>query len=142
MGKHSGFRTRLYRAIHAEASKRGIDHDGLRDICAMRCGAKRMSDMTDAQLHGLYRSWTGRELRQRAKLPRRGRDPLADGQMVASEEMIALEQEFAKAGWDEAAQKTFIRRQLKGRETVRTRGDWKRVLCGVRAINRRRSEEQ
>lgn len=137
MGKRSGFRTRVFRALHAEARKRGVDHDGLHEIALLRHGVRSMSDMTDEQLLGLYRAWTGKTLRRRAELPRRGKDPVADLRMVSGEEMIALDQEFAKRGWGPETKQNFVRRQLKGRESIRSYRDWKRVFNGVRAMNRR-----
>ena len=130
------------RAIHAEAQKRGIDHDGLRDICRIRHDVQSVSDMSDAHLMGLYRSWTGKSLKRRAELPRRGADPVADLRMVSGSELEDLAREFAMRGWGPDTQRNFVRRQLKGRETIRTHRDWKRVIVGVRAITRREEAKE
>ncbi len=137
MGKNSGYRARLFKAIHAEAAKRRIDHDGLHDVCSERFGVRSMSDLSDVQLHALYRAWTGKQLKRRASLPRRGADPVRDMQMVSGEEAIMLEQEYAKRGWGKETSRNFVRRQLRGREEIRTYKDWRRVFQGVRAMNRR-----
>lgn len=66
MGPNAGFKNRVMRAIHAEAKKRGIDHDGLHDIAAMRWGVKSLSAATGEQLYGLYHEWAKKGLRRRA----------------------------------------------------------------------------
>ena len=69
MGTKNGYRNRLFRAVHAEALKRRLDHDGLRDLCREKHGVHSMAEMSDSQLLGLYREWTGHTLRTKAKLP-------------------------------------------------------------------------
>lgn len=125
----------MLRAIHAEAKKRGLDHDALHDLCVTRCGVQSMSQMTGQQLHSLYNQWTGKALRRRAPLPT-GK-PIEDRQMIGSEELITLQQEFAKRGWGPETQTNFTKRQLRGRSNIRTRGDWNKVLQGIRALNKR-----
>lgn len=140
MGPNAGFRSRLMRAIHAEAAKRHIDHDSLRDICRDRCGVRSMQEMTGEQLYALYHQWTGKGLRKRAKSAAAGAED--HSQLISGEEMIELAQEFAKRGWGQQTQANFIRRQLHGRAVIRTRGEWRKVLHGVRAMNRRDTEKQ
>jgi len=135
MGTDSGFKTRMLRAIHAEAKKRGLDHDALHDLCVARCGVGSMSEMTGQQLHSLYHQWTGKALRRRAPLPTN--KPVEDGQMIGTEELITLAQEFAKRDWGPETQANFTKRQLRGRSKIRTRGDWTKVLQGIRALNKR-----
>jgi hypothetical protein len=135
-GLQSGFRGRIFKAVHAEALRRKIDHDALHDLCTERFGVHSMSDVTDGQLLSLYREWTGKTLRNRSKLPSRGWE--GDGiEMVSGEELIALAQEFAKRQLGPEGQRNFIRRQLRGRDEMRTRKDFVRVLGGIRAMNRR-----
>ena len=134
-GLQSGYRGRLFKAVHAEAVKRKIDHDALHDLCVDRFAVHSMSEVTDAQLLSLYKQWTGKTLRARVKLPPRGTE--VGIQMVSGEELIVLAQEFAKRGLGVEGQVSFIRRQLRGRDTLRTRADFKRVLGGIRAMNRR-----
>ncbi len=146
MGEKRAFRARLFRAIHAEGIKRGIDHDALRDMCRTNFGVHSLSEMTDDNLYKLYRSWTNRGLKRRKHEAGPGCQPvdkhegfrvLDKLQMVASEDLVILAQEFALAGMSEDSQKGFIRRQLRGRDIIRTRGDWGKVINGLRAINKR-----
>ena len=135
-GVVAGFRQRIFRALHAEAKKRDIDHDALHDIFVQNFHVKSMSDATDAQLVGLYRQWTGKTLRRRAKLAGAGWKGEPDA-MVSGEEMVELGQEFAKRGLGADGQQNFVRRQLKGRAQIRTRRDFIRVIHALRAMNER-----
>ena len=135
-GLQSGFRGRIFKAVHAEALKRKIDHDGLHNLCVERFKVHSMSDVTDGQLLSIYREWTGKTLRNRAKLPSRAWK--SEGiQMISGEELITLAQEFAKRGLGAEGQRNFIRRQLDGRDQIRTRKEFARVLGGIRAMNKR-----
>lgn len=137
MGTKNGYRNRLFRAVHAEALKRRLDHDGLRDLCREKHGVHSMAEMSDSQLLGLYREWTGHTLRTKAKLPGRGEVGTAVAQLATPADLEVMAQEFAKRGMGAQAQKAFIRRQLRGREQLRTRADVVKVTAGVRAMNRR-----
>ncbi|MDE2097837.1 MAG: hypothetical protein KGL39_11360 [Patescibacteria group bacterium] len=140
MGPNAGFKNRLMRAIHAEGKKRGIDHDGLHDLCRENYGVKSMSELSGEQLYGWYHGWTKKGLRSRTKVrPWGGAD---DCRLVGGEQLIELAQEFAKRGWGQQTQNNFIRRQLKGRDIIRTEHDWRIVIRGVRAMNRRDAEKQ
>ena len=134
MGPSAGFRNRVMRAIHAEAKKRGIDHDGLHDIAAMRWSVKSMADATAEQLYGLYHEWTKKGLRRRNT---KGFAPGQKTEFVSGEDLIELAEAFAVRGWGEDTQCNFIRRQLKGRDRVSTRGDLRKVLFAVRAMTKR-----
>ena len=138
-GKVSGYRARLFKGLHAEGVKRGMDHDGLHDLCCREFVVRSMGDATDHQLEGLYRRWTGHTIKGRAKLPRRGEaaKAAAAGQMVSAEEIVMLEAEFALRNLGEEGRANFVRRQLRGREQVRTRADWMRVITPLRAMNRK-----
>lgn len=137
-GPKSGYRGKLFRAVHKEAQKRGLDHDALHDMAAAHFGVHSMSELSEAQLLGIYRQWTGKTLKVRASLPRRGEAAGADAlRMVSGDELDALAQEAALRGWQQRTLRNFIERQLKGRAEIRTHKDWARVFSGLRAMNRR-----
>lgn len=136
-GLKSGYRARLFKAVHAEAAKRQLDHDALHDLCVSRFNVHSMGEVTDAQLLFLYREWTGKTLKTRAEKPRRGTAGEDRLRMVSGEELVALSQEFATAQMGIESQAAFVRRQLRGRDQIRTRGDFARVYNGLHAMNRR-----
>jgi hypothetical protein len=141
MGPKSGLRTRLFRAIHAEAPKRGFDHDGLHDMCVREYRVHSMSEMTEQQLMSLYKGWTGKGLKSRAKLPKRGEAAAgAIAEIVSGEDLVRLGEEFAKRGMGPEGQRNFVARQLRGRVEIRSRRDFARVFNGVRAMNRREAK--
>jgi hypothetical protein len=133
----TGLRARAFRAVHAEALKRGLDHDALRDVCRQQFGVHSMGQLNEGQLIQLYKGWTGKGLRRLHPLPKRGRQPGDEGQIVSSGDLEVLGLEFAQAAWGPETQRSFIRRQLRGRDQIRTHADFKRVFQGIRAINRR-----
>lgn len=138
MGVKSGYRNRLFRAVHAEAKKRKMDHDALHDMCRTRFGATSMSALTDAQLQTIYSDWTGHGLKRRAPLPKRGEvGTKALMVMATPEDLEMMEAEFAKRNLGTESKRAFIRRQLRGRDVLRTRGDVVKVTAGIRAMNRR-----
>jgi hypothetical protein len=134
MGRHKGLRAKLFRALHAEAIKRGMDHDSLRDTFCV----KSMSTIPTERLQERLKAWTGKSVRRTSPLPRRGygksKGPL---EMVTEEDLATLAEAFSRRGMDENAQWLFIQRQLSGRDKIRTRGDFHKVFSGVRAMNRR-----
>ena len=137
-GLKSAFRGRLFKAIHAEAAKRKIDHDGLHDLLVSRCHVRSMSDVSDHDLERVYREWTGKTLKRRADLPKRGEAKASNGaQMITGEELMVLDQEFSKRAMSADSRASFIRRQLGGRGIIRTRRDYARVFYGLRAMNTR-----
>ncbi len=132
MGREKAFRARLFRALHAEGAKRGFDHDGLRNLF----GAHSLSDVTTEDLRKCLHGW-GKKMRL-APLPRRGYgSDTKQAELVSGEDLNLLGEAFQRRGWTHEQQRNFIRRQLKGRETVRTRADFHTVFSGVRAMNRR-----
>lgn len=137
MGPEHALRARLMRAIHAEGKRRKLDHDALHDLVEARFGVRSMAAMKTEDLLALYKGWTGHGLRSRAAKPARGEAATSRLRMVSSEEMISLEMEFAKRGLGDEGKRNFVRRQLRGRDQVRTRGDWTRVMAPLRAMNRR-----
>ena len=100
MGAKSGYRNRLFRAIHAEAKKRKMDHDAIHDMCLTRFGVG-MAKLTDMQLMEIYSGWTGHGLRRPAPLPKRGEVGATVLQMATPEDLEMMAAEFAKRGLDE-----------------------------------------
>lgn len=137
MGPEKALRSRLMRAIHAEGARRRLDHDALHDLVEAKFAVRTMAAVETKDLLALYKGWTGHGLKSRAQKPSRGETAVARMQMVSAEEAIALEMEFARRGLGDDGKKNFIRRQLRGRDQVRTRGDWVRVIAPLRAMNRR-----
>ena len=136
-GPTKGYRNRLFSAVHAEAVKRGLDHDALHDLFAERYGVHSMSEMTEEQLLATYRAWTGKGLRGVGKPLKRGELAAKGDEMVSPGDLEMLAQEFAKRGLGADGQRNFVRRQLRGREAIRSRKDLVRVMGGLRAMNRR-----
>lgn len=138
-GRQSAFRGRLFKGVHAEAAKRGLDHDGLRDLCHRSYGVRSMSEISDSDLMSLYKSFTGKGLRRRARLPQRGEAAANPGveTIITGEELLELDREFAKRSMGEDSRRNFVRRQLRGRDRIVSRRDYSRVLGGLRAMNRR-----
>ncbi len=133
----AGYRGRLFSAVHAEAAKRKIDHDALHDLCVARFRVHSMADLSERQLAQLYRDWTGKGIKRRANLPRKGEAKGPAAQIVSGEELVELGKEFAKREIGEAGRGNFIARQVRGRREIRTRRDWVRVIGGLRAMNAR-----
>ena len=143
-GESAGLRARLFRAVHAEGLKRGLDHDGLRDVCRERFKLESMGKLQVNQLQQLYRGFTGYGFRARkagtrpaAPLPKRGYGQRGELEMVSADHLETLARAFAMRGWGRETQRVFIRRQLSGREQIRTTRDFQRVFRGVQAMNRR-----
>lgn len=135
MGPTNGYRGKLFKALHAEAVKRGMDHDALRDTF----GVQSMSTISTEQLQARLKDWTGKGIRRVTPLPRRGYGKKAGPlEMVTAEDLATLAEAFERRGMDKIAQECFIFRQLGGRDSViRTRGDFHKVFSGIRAMNRR-----
>lgn len=131
-------RAMYFRALHAEAQKRGIDHDALHDICVKRYAVHTMGELTEHQLGELYAAWTGKGLRRRTAMPTKGdARPSLSEEMVSGDDLNSLALAFSQRGWGAETQRNFIRRQLHGREQIRTKRDFWKVFSGVRAMNRR-----
>jgi hypothetical protein len=132
---------KLFRGIHAEGLKRGMDHDALRDLATENYQVYSMAKLSDAQLLAMYRMLSGgKKLKNRGNLPSRGELTAgAESELVYAEDLTELDQCFAEAGFSMAAKLTFTRRQLDGRDYIRTRGDLVRVMAGIRAFLRRKA---
>ncbi|KKM81379.1 hypothetical protein LCGC14_1330380 [marine sediment metagenome] len=131
-------KSRLFRALHAEASRKGLDHDALRDIAKERFGVESMSVLTVDNLQHLHRDLTGRWFHARkAPLPKRGTAAAGEMEIISPGHLETLARAFAKRGWGRDTQRAFIRRQLRGREQIRTTADFQKVFRGVQAMNRR-----
>jgi hypothetical protein len=114
-----------------------MDHDALRDMCRERYKVHSMGELSDGQLEAVYRGWTGHALKRKSALPPRGYANTTEVAMVSGEDLETLARAFAARGWGKETQAVFIRRQLGGREQIRTRKDFWKVFSGVRAMNRR-----
>jgi hypothetical protein len=128
------------KALHAEATVRGLSHDELSGLCRKRFGVASMREMNAGQMQELYFEWTGHALRRKreTELPRRGYAKRGGpAEMVSGEDLATLGAAFALRNWGPETQRRFIARQLNGREEIRTRKDFHRVFSGVRAMNRR-----
>jgi len=134
-------RARLFRAIHAAGIKRGLDHEALRDVCRERFGAESMKTLSINDLQQLYKGFEGRFLavkkRKKKPLPKRGTAKTHDLEIVSPDHLETLARAFAMRGWGKSTQREFVRRQLGGREQIRTTRDFQRVFRGVQAMNRR-----
>jgi len=135
-------RALVMRALHAEGARRGLDHDGLRDVAAARFQAASMSALSLKELAEMYLGLTGQEFlfhqsKSHVTLPPRGITQSCLTELVSGEELELLERAFAARGWGNETKKAFIRRQLRGLEQIRTRADFQRVFRGVQAMNRR-----
>jgi hypothetical protein len=138
MGTKSGYRQRLFRAVHAEAKKRKLDHDAIHDMCREKFGAASMATLTEGQLLTIYREWTGHGLKRKAALPARGEvNVAAPAVMATPADLEMLAAEAAKRGLSADGLRNFTRRQLRGRVELRTRRDVVRVASAIRAMNRR-----
>lgn len=138
MGKEKAYRSRLFKALHAEGKKRGFDHEALREL--FNCHS--LSAVATEDLQKCLLSW-GKKMRRTA-LPRKGYVAKAkqSGQieLIGGKDLTLLGDAFQKRGWTDAQQRNFIRRQT-GHETIRTRADFHKVFSGVRAMNRRTESE-
>lgn len=133
-------RAKLMQALHAEAAKRGMDHDALRDVARMKFGVASMGLLKYGQLKQMFYDMTGKFFiahKAKVELPRRGYGKKGELEIVSGSELELLERAFAKRGWGPETKAQFIRRQLNGREQIRTRADFHRVFSGIRAMNRR-----
>lgn len=142
MKPHTEQRTLVMRALHAAGLKAGLDHDGLRDMGRAWYGAASLGDLDLPQLGALYGNLAGTEflLRTRPnklKLPDRGYAQSGQTAIVSGAELELLERAYVKRGWGPETKLAFVRRQLHGREQIRTRADFARVFRGVQAMNRR-----
>ncbi len=126
-------RAKLIRALHAEGRKRGMDHDALRDMFRV----PSLSTVPVDELERTLKGWTGKGLRRNTPLPRRGYGSSTFVELAGLDEFTTLVNAFAIAQMDSEAQKSFIRRQLRGREAIRTVADFHKVFSGLRAMNRR-----
>ena len=129
MAPKAGFRNRLFRAVHAEARKRRMDHDAIHDMCREKFGAESMSKLTDGQLLTIYRDWTGHGLKTKAALPKRGEVGTKElAVMATAGDLEMLEAEFAKRGLGPDGKRSFIKRQLNGGNAGDEPAGWDPVI--------------
>ncbi len=139
MGGKGDLKPRLMKALHAEAVKRGLDHDELSGLCRAKFNVRSMREMTAGQMQALLREWTGRALpsKRTTPLPQRGYGRTGALELVSGEDLETLGRAFAARGWGIDTQAEFVRRQLRGRDQIRTRKDFNAVFRAVQAMNRR-----
>ncbi len=143
-------RAKLVRALHAEARKRGWGHADLHDEAAERFGAASISALSDEQIKDWFLAMTGRmfrakhsgiaDKRRRQAAGTAGRKTAAAKtnvvHLASADDVELLYQVAYKIGWDKQRLKGFIRRQLKGRETIRTLADLNKVLWPLKRMAR------
>lgn len=124
------------RAIYAEAAKRGIDQETLRDMVAdvtKRTRSVKALSFTEAQR--LIQRLKGNSFvplrtlqyrRQRAGIP----------QLVRPEQLTLIADLASQREWDVEALAKFCKRQCK-REVPRTTQDANKVIEALKAMNRR-----
>ena len=149
---------KLLRAVHAEAAKRDLDHDALHAQAVERFGVDSIAVLTEQQLRELFRGLAGRpyrakhpgvrgnERRQAAGTAGRNKGQAADGGKevvhLATTADVQLCYDAAYAiGWDQERLISFIRRQLKGKEQIRTLAECNKVLWPLKAMGRRVSRQ-
>jgi len=116
---------KVIRALHAEGVKRGLDHDGLHDVCKSRFGLDSMAELNLQQAKALFRDLTGADFaRPRVTLPKRGYGRRGVLEMVTPAHMEVLGRAFSERGWGPETRRAFIARQLQGREEIRTVADF------------------
>ena len=120
--------------MHAEGLKRGLDHDGLRG-CFPECHS--LSVVKTEDLARVLQGWTGRTVRRKTPLPRKGYGTKGEIELISGDDLNTLGEAFQRREMGVDAQRNFIRRQLGGRESIRTRADFHKVFSGIRAMNRR-----
>jgi hypothetical protein len=126
------------RALHKEAAQRGLDHDGLHQMCRVNFSVESMAELNVGQLKTAFHDVTGEYfVSHKVKLPPRGYGDQGELEMVSPAELEILERAMAKRRWGPETKRNFIRRQLGGRAQILTRVDLKKVFRGVQAMNRR-----
>ena len=150
---------KLLRAVHAEAAKKDLDHHALHAQAVECFGVDSIAVLTEQQLRDLFRGVAGRpyrakhpgvrgnERRQAAGMAGRKKAPGGadvDEKVVhlATTADVQLCYDAAYAiGWDRERLMSFIRRQLGGRETIRTLAECNKVLWPLKAMGRRVSRQ-
>ena len=151
-------RTQILRALHAVGAKRRLGHEEIRAISRERFGVGSMGDLEVDQVRALYGQVVGwefrskhpgiRDRRRRKAAGTAGRDNGQGGRAkivhVVRPEDVELLHQFAhgRLGWTEKALKGFIRRQLRGRQQIRTLADLNAVLWAVKRMVREREKRK
>ena len=137
-------------ALHAEAAKLGLSHQDLSEMAGQRYGVASMAALDDGQLRDLFLDLTGRvfhpkhpgmQNRQRRKAAGTAGRKDASNKVVEMAATVDVEMVYQLGyalGWTQQTIKTFIRRQLRGRDQLRTMADVNKVLWGLRAIAKRK----
>ena len=144
-------KTRVMGALHAEGLKRGLSHQDLSEMAGQRYGVASMAALDDGQLRDLFLDLTGRlfhpkhpGMRNRQRRQAAGTAGRKDGnpklvEMAATADVEMVYQIGYSLGWTRQTIQTFIRRQLGGREQLRTMAEVNKVLWGLKAIARRKT---
>ncbi len=147
-------RVNILRALHAEGKKRGFDHGMLREIAGQRFGVSSMSALSEDQLNGWYREWTGRVFRPKRRPIRNKAQRHAAGtagrkdatskveHLVSGDDLALLGQFAARLGWGKETLAKFTRRQLGGRDQIRTVADLNKVLWPMKRMLRTRGAQK
>ena len=143
-------RTKVMGALHAEAAKRDLSHQDLSEMAGKRYGVGSMSDLNEGKLRDLFRDLTGKPFRAKHPGMRNRQHRQAAGtagrknanhkvvEMADATDVEMVYQLAYALGWTLQTIKTFIRRQLGGRDQLRTMADVNKVLWGLKAIAKRK----
>lgn len=129
-------RVRVLGALHSEGAKRGLSHIDLRE-CA---GCESLAALSDEQLLAAFEALTGKRFRVwhpgiRSKERRQAAGTAGHkgtketvAHLVSPDDMRMLyDAAYSKLGWDHERLRGFIRRQLGGRDQIRTLADFNKV---------------
>lgn len=107
---------RLQRAVAGIAA--GLRRRTWIDLCRQRFQVASMSAMNEGRLQTLYHDWTGKSVRRRSPLPKKGAAKGKTDAMVSKEDIETLGRAFAARNWGPETQRLFVSRQLGGREQI------------------------
>ena len=139
------------------SAKKDLDHDALHAQAVERFSVDSIAVLTEEQLRELFRGLAGRPFRAkhpgvRGKQRRQAagmagrKGPAAEGEKkvvhLATTADVEMVYDAAYAiGWDQKRLISFIRRQLEGKETIRTLAECNKVLWPLKAMGRRVSRQ-
>jgi hypothetical protein len=156
MNRSTEQRSKMMRGLHAEASKRGLSHDGLHELVEKRYGVASLSQLSEAQLREWYREFSGKGFRHRGmgsasrrraagaagrRQPdqpiNRSTDQSKVIELASADDIAMLIDLAGQIGWSVTALHKFVARQI-GRENIRTMAEFNKVLWALKAIARRK----
>ena len=148
-----GLRKMALKALHAEATKRGLAHSYLHDLAEQRFGVDSLARLDQAQLREMYKAVTGKALflkhrgvrsaagRRAAGTAGRGDEPAASRKVArfpSADDFEMLAATLERLGWTRETFSNFVRRQLKGRGEIVTLADFNKVYWAMKGISQRR----